>query len=177
MSTLGAGAIRIRDEASGDAEAVGALLEAAFEGPGETALVATLRGEASPLVSLVAEEDGAVLGHILFSPVTVTGHPDLELMGLAPMAVAPAQQRGGIGSRLVREGLDACRSLGAGGVVVLGHAEYYPRFGFRPASRFGLGSEYEVPDEVFMALELVPGYLASVSGTARYHPAFGAGGL
>ena len=95
-------------------------------------------------------------------------------MGLAPMAVLPGRQRQGIGSELVRAGLDECRRLGFGAIVVLGHAEYYPRFGFVPASKFGLKSEYDVPDDVFMALELIPGALRGRAGTIRYHPTFAA---
>lgn len=128
---------------------------------------------AEPLVSLVALDEGAIVGHILFSPVTVDGHPELLLMGLAPMAVAPEHQRRGIGSALVEAGLTACKALGATAVVVLGHPEYYPRFAFRPASGWGLVSEYDAPDEAFMALELRDGALRGVSGTVRYHPAFG----
>ena len=93
-------------------------------------------------------------------------------MGLGPMAVAPEHQRAGVGSALIRAGLDACRALDRSAVVVLGHATYYPRFGFVPASTFGLACEYDVPDEVFMALELVPCALSDVSGTTRYSPAF-----
>jgi putative acetyltransferase len=78
----------------------------------------------------------------------------------------------GIGSALVYAGIEACRRLGAGAIVVLGHPDYYPRFGFRPASGFGLHCEYDVPDEVFMALELSPGFLDSRTGTVKYHEAF-----
>jgi putative acetyltransferase len=88
------------------------------------------------------------------------------------MAVAPARQRQGIGAALIHEGMEQCRRLGFGAIIVLGHAGYYPRFGFRPASQFGLRSEYEVPDDVFMALELVQGTLKGTSGTIQYHPAF-----
>ena len=88
------------------------------------------------------------------------------------MAVVPSAQRRGIGSALVSAGLDACRMFDA--VVVLGHAGYYPRFGFVPASRFSLRCEYDVPDDVFMVRELRPGALAGKRGTIRYHPAFGA---
>jgi putative acetyltransferase len=139
----------------------------------EADLVDALRAQATPLMSYVAELDGTIAGHILFSPVTLLSHPDLAIMGLAPMAVLPTLQRQGIGSALVRTGLDACRDMGAGAVIVLGHAEYYPRFGFVPASRFGIRSEYDVPDDVFMAIELIPGFLAPRPGTIRYHPAFG----
>jgi putative acetyltransferase len=167
--------MRVRAELPADVTAVRELNRAAFEGPDEARIVDALRGAVTSLVSLVAEEDGAVVGHILFSPVTLAAASDLPVMGLAPMAVRPAYQRQGIGSALVRAGLQACREAGAVGVVVLGHAAYYPRFGFVPASRFGLGCEYDVPDDVFMALELAAGGLAGRSGTVRYHEAFAGG--
>ena len=93
-------------------------------------------------------------------------------MGLAPMAVAPSHQHQGIGSALVRAGLERCKALGAGAVIVLGHPEYYPRLGFSPAVRFGIGCEYDAPQEAFMVVELQPGYLRGVSGTIQYHDAF-----
>jgi len=127
-----------------------------------------------PLISLVAEERGKVIGHIFFSPVSLDGRPDLLIMGLAPMAVLPGHQHAGIGSALVRAGLDQCRLLPAAAVVVLGHPEFYPRFGFVPSTRFGIRSDYDVPEEVFMALELEPGCLDGLSGTIRYHDAFNA---
>jgi putative acetyltransferase len=166
----------IRAETAGDFAAVDALNAAAFGGRGEADLVAALRRDATPIVSLVAEEGGTVAGHILFSPVTLNGHETLKIMGLAPMAVTPERQRRGIGTQLVRAGLAACRELHFGAAVVLGHPEYYPRFGFRPAQEFGIGCEYDVPADVFMALELTPGYLRGKTGTVRYHPAFAACG-
>ena len=163
--------IRIREEAPADADAVRRINEAAFDTPAEARLVDALRLSADPLISLVAESSGAIAGHILFSPVTADAS-DVRLLGLGPMAVDPARQRSGIGSMLVTEGLARCRDTGAAGVVVLGHPDYYPRFGFRSASAFGITSEYDVPDDVFMALELVDGGLEPVSGLVRYHPAF-----
>jgi putative acetyltransferase len=123
-------------------------------------------------VSLVAEENRNVVGHIMFSPVILSENPDLKVMGLAPMAVAPEHQRKGIGSALVRAGLEQCRQLGFVGVVVLGHPEFYPRFGFSPSSRFGIDSDYEVPEEVFMAMELEPEALSGKTGRVKYHHAF-----
>lgn len=138
----------------------------------EANLVDALREQAHPVVSLVADVAGEVVGHIMLSPVSLGGHPELRVMGLAPMAVAPAHQRKGIGSALVRAGLEQCRQLGFGAVVVLGHPSYYPRFGFLPAARFGIGSEYEASEEAFMLVEVQPGYLGNVNGTVRFHAAF-----
>ncbi|MGH7367544.1 MAG: GNAT family N-acetyltransferase [Candidatus Rokuibacteriota bacterium] len=164
--------MRIRAEQAGDQAAVRAVNVAAFETPAEANLVDALRAQARPVVSLVAESAGAIVGHVMFSPVVLPGHPALTLMGLGPMAVAPARQRVGVGSALVRAGLAECRRLDADAVVVLGHPAYYPRFGFAAGVRFGLGCEYDVPAEAFMVLELRPGALRGAAGTAQYHVAF-----
>jgi putative acetyltransferase len=166
--------MHIRPELPADITAIREVNLSAFEGTTEADLVDALREQARPIVSMVAEDNGAIVGHILFSPVTLSSLPDLRVMGLAPMAVLPDRQRKGVGSALARAGITACRDLGYEAVVVLGHAEYYPRFGFVPASRFGVRSEYDVPDDVFMAMELTPGALqGSGPGTIRYHAAFG----
>ena len=162
----------IRAEQPGDWVAVHRVNESAFETHLEVDLVDALRRQEPAVLSLVAVRDEAIVGHIMFSPVTLSGHPDLKLIGLAPMAVAPPHQRSGIGSALVRAGLERCKETGYGAVAVLGHPEYYPRFGFSPASRFGIGCEYDVPDDVFMMLELRPGFLEGASGVIRYHDAF-----
>jgi len=164
--------VQIRAEQEADRAAIQALNDAAFGTPAESGLVAALREQARPVISLVAEDGVAIVGHIMFSPVALPGCPELRIMGLAPMAVLPEQQRKGIGSALVRAGLERCRRLGFGAVVVLGHPDYYPRFGFSPAARFGPGCEYRVPEEVFMAMELRPGYLHDAAGTINYHAAF-----
>jgi putative acetyltransferase len=169
--------MHIREEQAADIPAIRAVNLAAFETATEADLVDALRSEATPIVSLVADDAGVIVGHIMFSPVTVatpTTNPGITavLMGLAPMAVLPDWQRRGIGSRLISEGLARCGGLGTAAVVVLGHAEYYPRFGFAPASRFGLRCEYDVPDDVFMARELIDDGLKGVAGTIRYHPVF-----
>lgn len=172
--------IFVRDESEADWPTVRQINELAFERPNEASLVDALRAAAHPHVSLVAVENGEVVGHIFFSPVSIEPEDAVSTiattamaMGLAPMAVLPRDQNRGIGSQLVREGLEACRRLGCEIVVVLGHPDYYPRFGFVPASRKGLRSEYDVPDEVFMAMELVPGALGGGRGVVKYHPEFG----
>lgn len=166
--------MHIRPERPEDISSIRHVNESAFDTAAEADLVDALRQQAHPIVSLVAADGDEVVGHILFSPMTLPSHAGPQIMGLAPMAVLPGSQRQGIGSALVRAGLDECRRLGVGAVVVLGHATYYPRFGFVPASRFSLKSEYDVPDEVFMALELIPDALHGRGGTIRYHPAFAA---
>jgi putative acetyltransferase len=167
----------IRPEQPDDVDGVRHVNRSAFETALEATLVDALRQRASPIVSLVAVSNETVVGHILFSPVTHSSDAALRIMGLAPMAVVPERQRQGIGSELVRAGLDECRKLDVDAVIVLGHAEYYPRFGFVPASRFGLSSEYDVPDEVFMVLELKAGVLRGQEKRGRlcYHAAFGEG--
>jgi putative acetyltransferase len=163
--------MHIRPEAPSDHAAVHDVNVAAFGREVEARLVAMLRNQARPLVSLVAEDAGTVVGHIMFSPVSLGGFAGL-MMGLAPMAVAPARQRGGIGSALVRAGLECCREMGAAAVVVLGHPDFYPRFGFMPAARLGLACQYHVPAEAFMAMELKPHAMRGAAGTVSYHPAF-----
>lgn len=165
--------MNIRPEQPEDGAAIHQVVEAAFGRVAEADLVDKLRAHGKSVVSLVAEIEGQVAGHILFSEVTVETNPrNRKIIGLAPLAVAPAQQRAGIGAQLTRAGLAACRAAGYDAAIVLGHPEYYPRFGFVPASRFGITCEYDVRDEVFMALELTEGALADCHGLARYQAEF-----
>lgn len=164
--------IIVREEEEKDFNAVHVLNASAFDSTAESGLVDILRKEARPIVSLVAEINKEIVGHILFSPVSLSGHPNLKIMGLAPMAVSAAYRNKGIGSRLVRAGLECCRELGFGAVAVLGHPGYYPRFGFLPSTRYGIVCEYAVPEEVFMVIELEKNHLRNKSGTIRYHAAF-----
>lgn len=160
---------RVRSEVVSDYDAVGQIHTVAFAGPTEASLVARLRGRPGS-ISLVATEAGGVVGHILFTAAQVMGK-QVRVAGLGPMAVSSARQRSGIGSALVLRGLEACRRAGYEAVVVMGHTEYYPRFGFQRGSRFGLRCQFDVPDEVFMATELRPGVLAG-GGELRYAPEF-----
>jgi len=165
--------ITIRPEEPGDAVAVFRINERAFGRPDEARLVEALRVAGAATLSLVAEKEGDIVGHILFSPVVITSSAGVfTATGLAPMAVTPSQQRLGIGSTLVEEGLDRLRRAGHGLVIVLGHHDYYPRFGFVPASRYGLRWEHEAPDDAFMAMELVPGWLGGRTGIVSYRPEF-----
>lgn len=165
--------LTVRAEAEGDQAAVRRVNELAFEGACEADLVEALRQNGTRLVSLVAEEDGRVVGHILFSPVTVESEAgDWGAFALGPMAVLPERQGLGVGSALVREGLSECLRLGHEVVFVLGHEDYYPRFGFRTAAGAGLGCEFPSPEENFMVAELRPGALAGRAGLVRYAPEF-----
>jgi putative acetyltransferase len=163
----------IREETPDDRAAVRLVNELAFGQPAEADLVDSLREHCADALSLVAvDSSGAVVGHILFTPVTVDSAHEVVGMGLAPMAVLPEQQRRGIGSQLVRRGLERLRERSCPFVVVVGHSEYYPRFGFAPASTHRLESQWGLPDEVFMALVFDETAMAPVSGIARYRPEF-----
>jgi putative acetyltransferase len=130
-----------------------------------------LRANGNALISLVAEVDGSVAGHIMFSPLYVDSpQGTVTSIGLGPVAVLPDLQGRGIGSALIEAGLGACRALGYDCVFVLGHRSYYPRFGFRPARQHGV--IYEDGRDSFMVVELIPGALDGLSGIARYGSEF-----
>ena len=163
----------VRPETAADLAAIHEINTLAFGRDSEARLVDAIRASNDfvPGLSLVAEQDGRVVGHILFSQIHIRSERTLiAALALAPMAVHPDLQNQGIGSRLVRDGLAACRRLGHRIVVVVGHPNYYPRFGFTSARALGLQSPY--PDPVFMAQELEPGALRAVSGTVEYPPSF-----
>jgi putative acetyltransferase len=173
------GPIVIRGETAADQAGIRRVHERAFPGPAEAAIVDALRAAGAVILSLVAVPAGeagqgaapVVWGHVLFSPVRIaTPAGERAAVGLAPLAVDPERQRQGIGGRLVREGLDLLRREGHRAVVVLGHSDYYPRFGFAPASRFGLRWEHPCADESFMAVALDPHGLDGLTGVVRYRP-------
>jgi putative acetyltransferase len=164
--------LSIRPEGPADADAIRRVLEAAFPTPAQARLVELLRAAGHLLISLVAEEDGIIVGHIAFSPVRVDGAAaEGAGVGLAPLAVLPDHQCRGIGSRLIRDGLEACERAGYGFVVVLGEPALYRRFGFDRADRRELGNEYWA-DEEFMALELREGVIPEAGGIIRFGPEF-----
>lgn len=165
----------IREESPQDAPFVRRVNELAFEQPAEAVLVDRLRDAHADLLSLVATEGEEVVGHVLFSPASVEDSDGVPVMGmgLAPMAVVPGHQRRGVGSALIERGLELLRERGCPYVIVLGHPEYYPRFGFVPASQHGLACQWEgIPDEVFMVLPLDADRMRGVTGVARYLPEF-----
>jgi putative acetyltransferase len=159
----------IREERPEDAEAVHAVLVAAFGREAEARLVERLRASGKIVCALVAEEKGLALGHMVFSQIAVErGDGEIPVLALAPLAVVPAFQRLGVGSALVSAGLERCRMERHAGVLVLGDPVYYGRFGFVAGSRFGLKCPFPAPHEGFMAIEFEPGAFAQVSGVVRY---------
>ena len=165
--------LTLRRETLDDVDSIRYLNEQAFNQKEEAELIDKLRNRGAVILSLVAAQAGKIVGHILFSPVTVESeYSSFGAVALAPMSVLPAYQRTGIGSQLARAGLEECRRLGHEIVVVLGHPDYYPRFGFIPAKPKGIDCEFEAPNEVWMVLELREGALAGKSGTVKYQAEF-----
>ena len=163
----------VREERESDYAAVYEVHEAAFGQPGEARLVDALRASASPRISLVAELDRQVVGHIFLSAVTVDGRsPEVRCAGLAPVGVRPGKQRAGVGSALIREALRQCPAAGWSVVFLLGDPVYYSRFGFTLASPRGFRYESEFFDSSFQLLELEHAALDGFGGWVRYHEAF-----
>ena len=166
--------ISIRKAQAEDFEAIYKINALAFGQKDEAKLVETIRDtpEYLPNLEFVALQDQNVVGHILYSKVRI-GNIDCQAVALAPMSVLPSFQNRGIGSKLIEQSLTAVESEGFKSVLVLGHQNYYPRFGFKPASIWGVIFPQEVPEEAFMALSFTPDGLKSCSGVVRYSSAFG----
>jgi len=161
--------IEIRKELPADITAIRQVNNLAFEQDQEGDIVDALRANGAALLSLVATSNGQVVGHIMYSPASVG---PLSGAALGPMAVLPEHQRQGIGSQLIEAGNRNLKEAGCPFIVVVGHADYYPRFGFKPASNHGIKCEWDVPDNVFMVLVLNSATMQSVSGLVKYRHEF-----
>ncbi|MCD4665548.1 MAG: N-acetyltransferase [Bacteroidales bacterium] len=168
--------IKIRKELENDFPDVFNLNLTAFGQESEPKLVELLRKSIAfiPELSLVAEVDNKIVGHILFTKIKIKDNNGNEFnsLALAPMAVRPDLQKNGIGGQLVRFGLNKARELGYKSVIVLGHEHYYPKFGFVPAGKWKIKAPFDVPPNVFMGIELVANGLSGVSGTVQYSKEF-----
>ena len=163
--------INIRKETEKDYEDIKSVNDKAFGQENEGKIVENLRKNEnySSDLSLVAEIDNKIVGHILFFPIKIISQEnEYETLSLAPMSVLPNYQKMGIGSKLIEYGIKAAKKAGYGSIIVVGHPDYYPRFGFAPASTFGIKLPFEVPDNAFMALELLPNSLKGKQGTVKY---------
>lgn len=166
----------IRKETENDYKTVELLIEEAFKNEEysdhmEHVLVSKLREGENFIngLSLVAEREGEVVGHILLTKAKIENESDkYETLALAPVSVLPKYQGIGIGSELIKEGMRIGRELGYDSIVVLGHDKYYPRFGFKKASLWGIKAPFDVPDENYMAIELNEESLKNISGVVRY---------
>jgi putative acetyltransferase len=167
--------VLIRPEATGDAPAIRGVIVQAFGQAAEADLVEQLRVQGAIVLSLVAVTEAQIVGHILYSPVTLEANAEnRKVLGLAPLSVHPHWQQRRIGTALIQASFKALKTLSMDGAVVLGSPDYYPRFGFAPASNFGLRCKYSVPAEDFMAIEFSPHALQGCSGLVQYHPVFSA---
>ncbi len=164
--------VEIREETDGDRDAIREVNRLAFGAEAEAQLVDRLRSDGDAIVSVVAVQARRIAGHAMFSrlPIHIEKGQVLQAVALAPVAVRPAFQRQGIGTSLIRAGLDLCKNRGCRIVIVVGDPAYYTRFGFSTATARDLRSPYA--GDSFMALELVAGALDGVAGTVRYPPAF-----
>ena len=165
-------AIRVRDERPADFARVHAVQCAAFGRPDEADLVVALRPAARPLLSLVAEIAGRLVGHVLFSPVRLDERPELAVAGLAPIGVDPGAQGQGVGECLIRSGLERCRELGWRAVFLVGDPGYYARFGFERAAPLGFRYRCSLFDPALQVIELEPGVLRGIRGALHYHDVF-----
>lgn len=168
--------IKIRAEKKEEFNAIYQLVALAFDQEDESRLIDLLRKDECfiPALALVAVDGDKLVGHILFTKISIVdekGRSHLSL-ALAPMAVLPDYQRKRIGGQLIRQGLGIAKDLGYSSVIVLGHKDYYPKFGFEPAEKWKIRTHYEVPSDYFMGLALVPDGLEGVSGMVEYSPPF-----
>lgn len=162
--------IQIREECPADIGDIRDINQRAFGQDQEGNIVDALRSNGASLLSLVATVNDRLVGHIMYSPISVSS----EILGaaLGPMAVLPEYQRQGIGSELIEAGNQQLKAAGYPFIIVVGHPNYYPRFGFRPASAHGITCEWDLPDDVFLLLVLDPIKMEGVYGPAKYRHEF-----
>lgn len=167
---------KIRQENKDDTKEIYEINSLAFGQENEAKLVNLLRDSATfvPELSLVATIDNKLVGHILFTKIKIADDKQNEFdsLALAPMAVRPENQKSGIGGQLIRAGLDKARELNFKSVIVLGHRNYYPKFGFVPTEKWNIKSPFDVPTEAFMGIELIDGGFNNVNGTVKYPKEF-----
>lgn len=164
----------IRTEAPADILAIDALLKKVFPNEQEAQLVMQLRENARITLSLVAcNDDGELIGHVLFSPVTLDGE-DLGWQGLAPLAIATEYRQQGIAKQLINEGISSLAEFGYSGCFVLGDPNFYQRFGFTQADQFGFTSIYPDAEQAFQAQSLYGDAFAGHKGLIEYAPEFNA---
>ncbi|UCG71217.1 MAG: N-acetyltransferase [Thermoplasmata archaeon] len=173
-SQQGENNVKIRQEQKSDHQKVYDINKQAFNQENESKLIEKIRNGENfvPELSLVAELNGEIVGHILFSKIKIIGDAEYESLSLAPMAVAPKHQKQGIGGELVKTGLETAKKLGFESVILVGHSDYYPRFGLKKSSLWGIKCPFEVPDEAFMAIELVEDSLKNKKGYVQFPKEF-----
>ena len=166
--------ILIRKEEENDHKNIYEVNRLAFEQENESKLIEKIRVGSNfiPDLSLVADINNRIIGHILFSKIKIIGNSIFETLALAPVAVLPEFQKQGIGSNLINRGMEKAKELGFDSIIVLGHKDYYPKFGFKRASKWNIKCCFEVPDEAFMAVELIDGALRGKEGTIKYPDEF-----
>ncbi len=166
--------VTIRKEEEKDYKRVHEVSCLAFQQENESKLIEKIRKGKNfiPELSLVVEIDDEIVGHILFSRIKIIGDLVYDSLALAPMAVIPEFQKRGIGSKLVKKGIEKAKELGFDSIIVLGHKEYYPKFGFQRASKWNIKCPFEVPDEAFMAIELTKKAFEGKAGTVKYPDEF-----
>lgn len=166
----------IRKENKYDALEIYEVNAQAFKQDNEARLVDLLRQGKTfiPELSLVATIDNEIIGYILFTKIKIDtqNHKEVESIALAPLAVIPSLQNKGIGGQLIKAGLDQAKALHFNSVIVLGHKQYYTKFGFEPTSKWNIKSPFDVPEEAFMGIELIPGGLQNISGVVKYPKEF-----
>ncbi|WP_287585564.1 N-acetyltransferase [Candidatus Borrarchaeum sp.] len=166
--------ITIRQEVKEDYKRVYEINKMAFGREVESKLIEKIRKGPNfvPELSQVAEKDNEIVGHILFSKIKIVGELEYQTLILAPLAVIPEMQKQGIGGKLIKHGIEKAIELRFDSIIVVGHKNYYPKFGFQNASKWGIKCPFEVPDGAFMAIELTENALENKAGVVQFPEEF-----